>query len=112
MDEEKRELTVSEAGRLGGKKRAKELGPKGYAAMGQKGGATTKERHGTAHYVRIGALGGTKAFEKHGVERLREMGKKGGAETARRGRAAEGMEEELSRPPASRPPAVEEEGDV
>lgn len=60
-DEKKPPVTVSEAGRLGGKK----------------GGATTKARYGHEFYVAIGRKGGRKVRER-GHEFYEEIGRKGG----------------------------------
>lgn len=94
MSEEKRELTVREAGALGGKKRAEELGPEGFAALGRKGGAVTKERYGPDYYARIGAEGGRANYEKNGPEYYVEIGKRGGKrvrELIARAKALEGV---------------------
>ncbi len=56
MSDEK-ELSVREAGRLGGKKTA-EKGYAFYAQIGSKGGKATKATHGSDFYRKIGSKGG------------------------------------------------------
>jgi uncharacterized protein len=51
-------MTVSEAGRKGGKKRAQALGHTGYQALGKKGGMATRDKYGPQHYSKIGKKGG------------------------------------------------------
>jgi uncharacterized protein len=66
MDEKEKEkkgdLTVREAGRIGGKK----------------GGQTTRERYGRPFYEQIGRKGGETVRETHGHEFYEEIGRKGG----------------------------------
>lgn len=57
-DQEPQKKTLSEAGRLGGKKLAKERGPEYYRAIGRKGGATVKARYGRDYFSNIGMKGG------------------------------------------------------
>jgi general stress protein YciG len=61
-DEKKGDLTVREAGRIGGKK----------------GGQTTRERYGRPFYEQIGRKGGETVRETHGHEFYEEIGRKGG----------------------------------
>lgn len=76
---ETREMTVREAGRLGGAKRRDELGHEGYQALGKKGGAATKERHGSAFYSEIGKKGGETVRRERGPDFFQKIGRKGGA---------------------------------
>ena len=88
----KKELTVREAGSLGGKATRDRHGPEHYQRMGSKGGNTTRERKGSEHYARIGHQGGTTTSKRYGDEHYQRIGAKGGAriqELLARGRAAE-----------------------
>ena len=76
---DEQEISVREAGRLGGKKRAAELGSDGYAELGRKGGKVTKERHGSEFYAEIGRKGGKTTAAKMDADHHRRMGQKGGA---------------------------------
>ena len=81
-EEDKGEMTVSEAGRRGGEKTAEthshefyeEIGHKGGEVGGRKGGETTKEKYGHEFYEEIGHKGGQK------VKELVEEGKKAEAD--------------------------------
>lgn len=87
---EKRELTVSEAGRLGGNKR-KAAGAD-YSELGKLGGAATRERHGEEFYSEIGTRGGEACKQRHGADHYHRIGKKGGqrvAELIAKGKASE-----------------------
>lgn len=61
---EKGEMTVSEAGRRGGKTTSEKYGPKHFQKIGKIGGKiggnTTKERYGHKFYEEIGKKGGAK----------------------------------------------------
>jgi general stress protein YciG len=73
-EEEKGEMTVSEAGRRGGEKTSETHGHEFYEEIGkkggQKGGETTAEKYGTPFYEEIGHKGGQR------VKELIEEGKK------------------------------------
>jgi general stress protein YciG len=88
--EKKGDLTVREAGRIGGKK----------------GGQTTRERYGRPFYEQIGRKGGETVRETHGHEFYEEIGRKGGRrvrELIEQGKRAAGEQ------PKESPPAREEE---
>lgn len=66
-------MTVSEAGRRGGKKTAETHGHEFYEEIGKKGGETTSERYGTPFYEEIGHKGGQKV--KQLIEAARKLAK-------------------------------------
>src|SRR5687768_17607386 len=72
------DMTVREAGRLGGDKRKEALGADGYSKLGKKGGQTTKERHGHDFYSEIGRKGGEVVRRERGPEFFSQIGRKGG----------------------------------
>lgn len=76
MSEERREMTVREAGRLGGEKR-RDAGTD-YSALGKVGGRTTKERHGREHYAACGEKGGAVTAARYGADFYARIGHKGG----------------------------------
>ncbi|MCL6519719.1 MAG: hypothetical protein K6T99_07795 [Armatimonadetes bacterium] len=69
-EEGKGGMSVSEAGRRGGKRTAETHGHEFYEEIGRKGGETTSVKYGTPFYEEIGHKGGQK------VKRLIEEGKK------------------------------------
>lgn len=62
--EQKRKMTRQEAGRIGGKKVARERGPEFYRAIGKKGGETVAEQRGSEFYREIGRKGGESRSNK------------------------------------------------
>lgn len=70
-EREKRDMTVREAGHLGGEKVKEEYGPEFYSEIGHKGGQiggrkggnTTKQKYGPQFYSEIGKKGGNKVRE-------------------------------------------------
>jgi len=73
----KPEMTVAEAGRLGGQKILAERGVAYYAEIGKKGGRTTRQR-GPEWYAAIGRRGGQTTKDTHGPEFYEKIGAKGG----------------------------------
>ena len=63
MAEEKREMTVREAGKKGGTIVSQRYGKGFYEEIGKKGGQTTSERHGPEFYEKIGKKGGQRVKE-------------------------------------------------
>lgn len=77
------DLTVREAGRLGGNKVKQEYGPEFYSQIGTKGGEAVRDavesgELPTDFYSKIGQKGGTKVAEEYGPEFYSQIGKKGG----------------------------------
>ena len=57
--EERREMTVREAGKKGGETVKRKYGAGYYAEIGKKGGQSVKAKHGPDYYARIGRKGGS-----------------------------------------------------
>jgi general stress protein YciG len=57
-DEEKKDMTVREAGHKGGERTAETHGHEFYEEIGRKGGEHTAETHGHEFYEEIGKKGG------------------------------------------------------
>jgi general stress protein YciG len=76
--DQKREMTVAEAGRKGGQVVKQKYGAEFYGQIGKKGGSTTKSKYGADHYSTIGRRGGQTTSERHGPAFYEEIGKKGG----------------------------------
>lgn len=79
----KSDLTVSEAGRLGGNKVKQEYGPDFYAQIGTKGGEAVRDAVDSGElpkdfYSKIGKKGGNKVAKAYGPEFYSQIGKKGG----------------------------------
>lgn len=77
------DLTVREAGRLGGNKVKEEYGPEFYSQIGTKGGEAVRDAVESGElpqdfYSKIGQKGGNKVAEEYGPEFYSQIGKKGG----------------------------------
>jgi len=77
------DLTVREAGRLGGNKVKAEYGAEFYSQIGTKGGEAVREAVESGElpndfYSKIGQKGGNKVAEEYGPEFYSQIGKKGG----------------------------------
>lgn len=77
------DLTVREAGRLGGNKVKQEYGPEFYSQIGTKGGEAVRDAVESGElpndfYSKIGQKGGNKVAEEYGPEFYSQIGKKGG----------------------------------
>jgi general stress protein YciG len=71
-------MSVSEAGRMGGEKRARELGHEGYEELGRKGGEARARELGHEGYEELGRKGGEARAKELGHEGYEELGHKGG----------------------------------
>lgn len=60
----KKQLTIQEAGKLGGEATKRKQGKRFYSKIGQKGGRTTRDRHDASFFSTIGRLGGKKSAEQ------------------------------------------------
>jgi len=77
------DMTVREAGRMGGNKVKKEYGPDFYSQIGTKGGEAVREAVDSGElpkdfYSKIGQKGGNKVAEESGPDFYSQIGKKGG----------------------------------
>ena len=93
-DKRKGDMTVSEAGRMGGAKVASERGHEFYEEIGKKGGEKVASERGHAFYEEIGKKGGQK------VRELIERGKRGAppTETTPVREGGEPMPEKIEKP--------------
>ena len=82
-----------EIGRRGGETRKGQLGREGYARLGRKGGEARKTQLGRTGYAELGRRGGQARKTQLGSEGYAALGRKGGrrvAELIRRGKRPEG----------------------
>ena len=76
--DDRKDLTVAEAGKRGGETVKAKYGKDFYTEIGHKGGAATRKKYGPEFYGEIGRKGGQTTAEKHGPEFYEKIGKKGG----------------------------------
>ena len=95
--EDRKDMTVAEAGKRGGDTVKAKYGKDFYTEIGHKGGQATRKKYGPDFYGEIGRKGGQMTAEKHGPEFYEKIGKKGGnrvKELIERGKAADAATEE------------------
>lgn len=78
-NEQKKDLTVREAGKRGGDECAQKHGPGFYEEIGKRGGTRTRDKYGQEFYAEIGKAGGAATAAKHGPEFYARIGKLGGS---------------------------------
>src|SRR5215510_2554136 len=100
-EEKKGDLTVREAGRIGGKKGGQttreRYGRPFYEQIGRKGGETVRETHGHEFYEESGRKGGQTVRDERGHEFYEEIGHKGGQKVRELIEAGKGKQEEEER---------------
>src|SRR5919202_2490601 len=97
-------MTVTEAGRMGGRLVSERYGPEFYEKIGKKGGSSTAKKYGRDFFGKIGKKGGRAVSQKYGPGHFEKIGRKGGQKVAdliERAKSLEGGER-----------ATEERGEV
>lgn len=74
----KGEMTMREAGKLGGQKVLEKYGSDFYVKIGRKGGLATRARMPSEGFKEMGRSGGNALKKKQGVDYFAEIGAKGG----------------------------------
>jgi len=75
-------MTVTEAGRMGGRLVSERYGPEFYEKIGKKGGSSTAKKYGRDFFGRIGKKGGRAVSQKYGPGHFEKIGRKGGQKVA------------------------------
>ncbi|OLC53869.1 MAG: hypothetical protein AUH85_13195 [Chloroflexi bacterium 13_1_40CM_4_68_4] len=86
-------MTVTEAGRMGGRLVSERYGPEFYEKIGKKGGSSTAKKYGRDFFGKIGKKGGRAVSQKYGPGHFEKIGRKGGQKVAdliERAKALEG----------------------
>lgn len=76
------QMTVTEAGRMGGRLVSERYGPEFYEKIGRKGGTSTASKYGPEFFGRIGKKGGRAVSQKYGHGHFERIGRKGGQKVA------------------------------
>jgi uncharacterized protein len=76
------QMTVTEAGRMGGRLVSEKYGPEFYERIGKKGGSSTAQKYGPEFFGRIGKKGGRAVIQKYGAGHFEKIGRKGGQKVA------------------------------
>ncbi len=77
-EKDKGAMSVSQAGRKGGKRTAETHGHDFYEDIGRKGGSKVRDVYGHQFYEEIGRKGGTTVRNEYGPQFYEEIGHKGG----------------------------------
>ena len=75
-------MTVTEAGRMGGRLVSERYGPEFYEKIGKKGGSSTAKKYGPEFFGKIGKKGGRAVSQKYGPGHFEKIGRKGGQKVA------------------------------
>src|SRR2546428_11369784 len=76
------QMTVTEAGRMGGRLVSERYGPEFYEKIGKKGGSSTAKKYGRDFFGKIGKKGGRAVSQKYGPGHFERIGRKGGQKVA------------------------------
>lgn len=76
------QMTVTEAGRMGGRLVSERYGAEFYEKIGKKGGSSTAKKYGPEFFGRIGKKGGRAVSQKYGPGHFEKIGRKGGQKVA------------------------------
>ena len=87
------DMSVREAGQMGGETRKQQLGPEGYSELGHQGVEALREQRGPDAMSEIGREGGETRKQQLGPEGYSELGQKGGqrvSDLVEKGKQSEG----------------------
>jgi general stress protein YciG len=89
------DMSVREAGQMGGEVRKEQLGPDGYSELGRQGVEALREQRGPDAMSEIGREGGQIRKQQLGPEGYSELGQKGGqrvSDLVEKGKQSEGRD--------------------